>query len=332
MPCYNAMPFLSEALDSIINQTYTNLEILCVNDGSSDGTPDALEKYAKKDPRIRIIHNETNLKLIATLNKGVNLAQGEYIARMDADDIAFPERIEKQLNLCLSQKVDLVGSNIISISQSGEILNDKNRPLVNQHEIEFGSYFFTPFIHPTVMGRTKLFVENPYSTDKTALHAEDYELWTRIVSSNYKLYNLADSLLKFRDNQGSVSKKFKEEQIENFIFCANKHQGRFLEREIPIEITSVAVNRMTNFSTQTLRKGVKLINDITEKYLSEQIKDNKDVKNIRTIAAMQKLDVSLQSIKKGGIISKFFGIKLLLLILLTHLTNRKLKTYFYSKK
>mgnify|MGYP000858024831 CR=1 FL=1 len=98
MPCYNAMPYLSEALESIINQTYTKLEILCINDGSTDATGVVLEQYAAQDKRIKVVHNEENIKLIATLNKGVELANGKYIARMDGDDISFLHRIEYCVN------------------------------------------------------------------------------------------------------------------------------------------------------------------------------------------------------------------------------------------
>src|SRR5690554_4168647 len=108
MPCYKADQFLPIALDSIINQTYTNLEILCINDGSTDKTADILEEYAKKDKRIRVVHNEANLELIVTLNKGIALAKGDYIARMDADDVSHLERIEKLYKTLVKEDVDVV--------------------------------------------------------------------------------------------------------------------------------------------------------------------------------------------------------------------------------
>src|SRR5580765_3960525 len=99
MPCYNAEKYFVEAIESIINQTYKNLEIVLINDGSIDGTSELLNEYAKKDSRIKIIFNQVNLGLIGSLNIGVAAATGEYIARMDADDISVLDRIEKIMNV-----------------------------------------------------------------------------------------------------------------------------------------------------------------------------------------------------------------------------------------
>ena len=96
MAVYNGEKYLLEAIESILNQTYTNFEFLIINDGSTDSTEEIILSYS--DQRIRYIKNEQNLKLIASLNKGLDLAKGKYIARMDADDISLPDRLEKQVN------------------------------------------------------------------------------------------------------------------------------------------------------------------------------------------------------------------------------------------
>ena len=98
IPCYNCEKYVEEAVMSIIEQSYSNLEILVIDDGSTDNTGSILQELAQKDSRIRYIKNETNLKLIRTLNKGIDLCRGKYIARMDADDISLPTRIVKQVN------------------------------------------------------------------------------------------------------------------------------------------------------------------------------------------------------------------------------------------
>src|SRR4051812_19701656 len=95
MPCYNTEKYFVEAIESIINQTYKNLEIVLINDGSTDSTTELLNQYSEKDKRIKIILNPVNLGLIASLNKGVAAATGDYIARMDADDISVLDRVEK---------------------------------------------------------------------------------------------------------------------------------------------------------------------------------------------------------------------------------------------
>ena len=105
MPCYNVELYVEDALTSIMRQTYTNLEIIVINDCSTDNTLSILENIALRDSRIKVISNSSNLKLIDTLNKGVEICSGEYIARMDADDISFPDRIERQVAF-LEEKKD----------------------------------------------------------------------------------------------------------------------------------------------------------------------------------------------------------------------------------
>ena len=331
IPCYNAMPFLSEALESIINQTYTNLEILCINDGSTDETGDVLEEYAKKDKRIRVIHNDSNLKLIATLNKGIELAKGEYIARMDADDISLNNRIEKLLKEIDKSKADIVSANFQYLLEDYSNINKKVLRCYDEFEVCFASYFFTPIIHAALLGKSETFRRFSYKTSIESIHCEDYELWTRMIREDVKIRNVPDVLYSIRINKNSVSRKFEEEQIKNFTLCANEHQSKLLGRAIPIEITSVAVNRVDRFSIRVLKKGVKLIDEVTRKYLFEYIKDRTAEKNIKTIAAMQKLDVSIQSIKKGKFRSKIYGLKILTVLFFKHLLNKKIRVYFYSK-
>ena len=107
IPCYNAAEYLSEALDSIIVQTHRNIEIICVDDGSIDNTSVLLSNYATQYNNVRVVTNECNLKLIKTLNKAIDLATGDYIARMDADDVALPNRIEHQLKFILEKDLDI---------------------------------------------------------------------------------------------------------------------------------------------------------------------------------------------------------------------------------
>ncbi len=104
IPCYNVEKFVEESVNSILNQTYTHIEVIAINDCSTDRTGEILYSLAKEDPRITVISNEENLKLIKTLNKGIKLCSGEYIARMDSDDIALPTRIEKEVDFLEKNK------------------------------------------------------------------------------------------------------------------------------------------------------------------------------------------------------------------------------------
>ena len=98
IPCYNAEKYLRESVESIINQSYPNLEIICIDDCSTDSTLAILEELASRDARVKVLHNSRNMKIASSLNRGLEYSTGEYIARMDADDIALPKRIEKQVD------------------------------------------------------------------------------------------------------------------------------------------------------------------------------------------------------------------------------------------
>ena len=123
LPVYNAEKYLYKALDSIVNQTYKNLEVICVNDGSTDKSEEIILNFKNKDSRIVYIKNEKNIGLIKTLNKAIDIANGKYIARMDADDISLPERLEKQYNFLKSKDVDICDCNIKYINENNKNIN-----------------------------------------------------------------------------------------------------------------------------------------------------------------------------------------------------------------
>ncbi|HGF9542707.1 TPA: glycosyltransferase family 2 protein, partial [Acinetobacter baumannii] len=127
LPAYNAELYLKEAIDSVLSQTFTDFELIILNDGSIDRTEEIILSY--NDSRIVYVKNEKNLGLIGTLNKGINLAKGKYIARMDADDICLPERFKKQVDfLEKNNEIDLIGTNAIKINNNGDRIGVINMP------------------------------------------------------------------------------------------------------------------------------------------------------------------------------------------------------------
>lgn len=300
LPCYNAMPFLPMALDSIIHQTYTNLEIICINDGSSDETPAVLEAYAKKDNRIRVIHNETNLKLIGTLNKAIGLAKGEYIARMDADDISHLERIEKLLSVLTNEKVDVVSCNSEFIDMQGKKISTAFLKAITPIEIKFASYFFTPIGHALLLARKDVFLNNIYCQDDNALHTEDYELWTRMIRNNVKMFNHDEPLYSIRVNDNSVSRKFEEIQKSNFVKSAQVHQEILLNRELNREVVRAAVNRIESPNSFHFKVGFKLIDEILIVFIQKEKPTKQEIKSLRFIVAAQKTDIAIQGLKIGN--------------------------------
>lgn len=181
MPVYNAEKYLSEAIDSILTQTYKNIEFLIINDGSTDNSESIILDYQSKNSTIVYIKNETNMKLIATLNKGVRMAKGKYIVRMDADDISKPFRIEKQVEYMESHpSVGVCGS---FFTVFGEGINKPyivKRPL-NNYNIKASMLFTNAIGHPNVIIRRSVMVDNDLFYDKRFYRIEDWGLWTELM-------------------------------------------------------------------------------------------------------------------------------------------------------
>ena len=258
IPCYNCEEYVEEAVMSIIKQTYSNLEILVIDDGSTDNTKTILQRLAQKDSRIRYIKNEENLKLIKTLNKGLDLCNGKYIARMDADDISLPTRIEKQVNFLETHpEIGVVGTyiQIFGVRKSVWKMDTKDK-YIRAH-----LFCNSSFAHPSVMMRTSILRDNHlyYNTDYP--HAEDYKLWCDIAQYT-KLANIPEILLFYRINENQVSNKYNKEQKETAQRIREEYINDFLaERNVPI-----------NFSSQsTINEILQLRHYIREKYILKKI-------------------------------------------------------------
>lgn len=210
MPVYNGEMYLREAIDSILNQTFTEFEFLIINDGSIDNSEAIILSY--DDSRIRYEKNETNLKLIATLNKGIELANGKYIVRMDADDISALDRIEKQVEFMEENPdVGLCGTWFTSFGHGIEQLIKYKE---HHDEILFKMFYQCHFCHPSLIIRKKVFegLKSPFNPHY--IHAEDYELYFQL-SKKWKFHNLQESLLKYRIHNFSISKQYEGVQKEN---------------------------------------------------------------------------------------------------------------------
>lgn len=215
MPCYNVERYVEESLLSILNQTYSNLEIIAINDCSSDATGELLLKLAAQDSRIRVVTNETNLKLIKTLNKGVELCNGEYIARMDADDISLPTRIEKEVRFLEKNKDhDIVSTQFYAFRSENPSKRDLNHSPLHDNELRAYMLFRSGICHPAVMIRKRLFTELGLKFEAEYLHVEDYALWSQAIYKT-KLANLREPLLLYRVHQAQISSIHEELQIEN---------------------------------------------------------------------------------------------------------------------
>lgn len=201
MPVYNAENYLDEAIDSILKQTFNNFEFLIINDGSTDKSVKIIEKY--KDSRIKLINNEKNKGLVYTLNKGLSLAKGEYIARMDADDISLFKRLETQVSfLDENPEIGIVGTYVEFFGEN--IKRQVWRPPTEMPEIKVSLFFGSTFAHPTVMIRRKLFKTYKLKYNESYKSAEDYGLWQE-AEKHFKLKNIPEVHLKYRISESSIT-------------------------------------------------------------------------------------------------------------------------------
>lgn len=203
MPVFNAGAFLAPAVQSILSQTFTDFELLLLNDGSTDDSLDTIASLA--DPRIRLVHNPENLGLIATLNRGLEMARAPLVARMDADDLALPARLERQFRTFAENSgLALLGTAATTIDEFGQTFGAMD-VLVRREEIIKSILRQNAFIHPSVMMRVSVArAMGGYPVE--AHHAEDYALWLKIAS-RYPVANLPERLMQYRVHPGQVSQR-----------------------------------------------------------------------------------------------------------------------------
>lgn len=196
LPVYNGEKYLKEAVDSILAQTFTDFELLLINDGSTDGSEAVLQGY--KDERIVYVKNEKNTGLIHTLNKAINLAKGEYIARMDADDLALPERLQKQLSRLEKSGAAVLFTRVKLMDAGGKPLPPWQDDAANVAPQRIKNFLKSDncLAHPTVMGKTTLFKKYGYRYNQK--YSEDYDLWLRLLADGLRIEKLEEPLLLHR--------------------------------------------------------------------------------------------------------------------------------------
>ena len=232
MPVYNGESFLQEAIDSVLCQTYSNIELIIVNDGSTDRTEDIILSYS--DPRIHYHKNEQNLHIVASLNKGFRIAKGYFIARMDADDICMPQRIECQVNYMQKHTdVDVCGTWAIKINEDGGKIGCI-RGFTDSKMIACASLFTTPLVHPSVMFRRSIVKEEMYNPMIQGA-GQDLELWSRLSLEGRVLANIPSFLMKYRWYDGNVSSKHIEKGFDLARKTLLPSVELFLKRHIATE-------------------------------------------------------------------------------------------------
>jgi len=211
MSVYNGERYLREAVESILNQTFTDFEFIIIDDGSTDSTWQILTAYAMRDPRIVLIRNEKNVGLTKSLNKGLALARGEYIARQDADDVSLPQRLERQVAFLDNHaEFALVGCRPLLIDKAGNTSSIKQVP-TDWNVLRAALLIENVLCHGSVVLR-RVCLETVGFYREFFRAAQDYDLWLRIIEQ-YPVANLAEPLYRLREHPGSVNRVRWAEQV-----------------------------------------------------------------------------------------------------------------------
>jgi glycosyltransferase involved in cell wall biosynthesis len=271
MSVYNAEKYLSEAIESILEQTYENFEFIIINDGSVDKSLDIIKNYMNKDNRIILISRE-NRGLPYSLNEGIRLSKGKYIARMDADDISLPKRLELQIKF-MEKNIDVgvCGTAVLNLTTGARwILSSTDKRLRSE------LLFSTIFAHPTVMIRKVLILNNQLFYNETFLQSQDFELWIRMAEYT-KFANLKTPLLRYRILEDSITREADKKIEDRYKVIKSIFETSLLKLEV--ENTEEENRLHFNLSVNNRIKDNNIEFNILNNYFQKIIEANKK-KNI----------------------------------------------------
>ncbi|WP_281639553.1 glycosyltransferase family 2 protein [Capnocytophaga sputigena] len=262
IPTYNVGKFVEKAIRSVMQQSYTNLEIIVVDDFSTDDTFSILQKLANEDSRIKLFRNKQNMKIAATLNFAIEQASGKYIARIDGDDIADNTRIETLYNYLQEHlEVKLVSSNLFSINEKDAILKEEIYP-ESFESIKKVALFSSPVSHHWL---TYKYIYEKYGNYRMS-GAEDYDFILRLISNNVPLANVQKGLYYLRIREGNTISTMGLSQIKLSNYAKKLHKERVknntltdsysLEALKKYLTTSPFITKMHNISASLFRKFV----------------------------------------------------------------------------
>lgn len=269
MPVYNGENHLAAAIQSILGQTFRDFELLIVEDGSTDHSLARIADF--NDARIRVITHGYNRGLVASLNTGLNQAKGEYVARMDCDDVSFPERLGKQVAFMDNHpEVGLCGT-WFERHRNGTV--EWVRPATGDAEIRFWLLFKTTFLHSSVMLRRAIFLEHGLNYPDHYPHAEDYALWIQ-ASAFMKLANIPEFLVAYHyhpDNTSSRHHQAQQTSADQVTACYLRLLDHAIQPD-DIRLHTDLVRFRTRGDAETLQRAgawLKRLADLTETRLSQ---------------------------------------------------------------
>jgi glycosyltransferase involved in cell wall biosynthesis len=208
MPVYNSAPFLREAIESILRQTFVDFEFIIIDDGSSDGSTEIIRFYSGKDARIHSIRQERHQGIVSALNIGLGVCRAEYIARMDGDDISLPDRFVLQLNrMSKTPNLGALGAALAYIDETGKELG-----VIRRCNLQSSRLAANPLLHPTVMMRREVLVEHQLHYWEKYRYAEDYYLWLEMLRFA-AIDALDDVVLQYRISSRASRRRHLKEMV-----------------------------------------------------------------------------------------------------------------------
>jgi glycosyltransferase involved in cell wall biosynthesis len=282
MAVYNSEKYLKEAIDSILNQTFKDFDFFIVEDASTDSSAAILSQYT--DSRIKIITNETNKGLTSNLNLMLSICSGKYIARMDADDIALPNRFQIQYDYMESHpEIGICGSSVDAFFEG-----TKKKQTVDYASEDSGirafAFFQSPFCHPTVMIRKEVLDKNQLQYPLEYRTGQDYALWIELLKVT-QCANLPVVLLRFRKHEESVSTLGEKKEDKKMELINTIHQrylaqydlslspedllvySRFVDRSIPSDLTIAVQNRISEILNEMFIQLTRKYNHIQSSWM-----------------------------------------------------------------
>ena len=227
MSVYNGETYLEEAIESVINQTFGNWELIVINDCSTDQTAEILSRFAEKDERVKVHPNEVNLRLPTSLNKAISLSEGKYIARMDADDICLPDRFEKQFKF-MEENPDVALSSCRFLTvKNGVYASGGAGGRCDSDALRAMLLVMNPILHPGVIAKAE--VMKKFNYDPTHTCTEDLELWTRMAMDGQKMQILPECLLIYRLHDKQITSTTLEKQHTEVLKVQKKYYSALLQ-------------------------------------------------------------------------------------------------------
>ena len=299
MSVYNGSSYLPEAVESILKQTYSHFEFIIIDDGSVDNTWEILLDYATQDQRIALYRNEKNIGLTKSLNKGLRLAKGDYIARQDADDISLPARLEEQLTYMASHEtVAMACAGVQIISGSGKVLKTYTPPQ-NPAVLRWQLLYRNPIRHATVIWRRQPIERYVGLYDPNFRFAQDYDLWVRIAN-RFPIGVLPLVLVKYRTHAESIYMTEAEHQDALAAQVTHRQIRRFFQSD---QLTDNAIVTLRAVLRQRFVPQYQRLNDIdvvkfkqtSKHFLSLFQEFRADSKSDNTVLRLHELHLEIES-------------------------------------